>query len=242
MASERIDETLLVRYLLGKLPEEKLAQVEDRAFADGDFRQALEAAEADLIDEYVRGELSESDRPAFEQRFLASPQRRSKVEFAKALAVAADASPAGTFASSTSRPERPSLISLIRGWTPTLRFAVAFAALVCVAGVPLLVIQNVATRARIAALENDRRSLELQRQELRRQLAEEKKAGPQPSPAPPAAPVVASLMLFGGLTRAETSHTELRLGPAVQLAHIEIELDPRDDYPRFRADLRTSGG
>ena len=28
----------------------------------------------------------------------------------------------------------------------------------------------------------------------------------------------------------------------MQLAHIVIELDPRDDYPRFRAELRTRGG
>jgi anti-sigma-K factor RskA len=242
MTSERVDETLLVQYLLGKLPEEKSAEVEDRAFADDDFRQTLEAAEADLIDEYVRGELSESDRRAFEQRFLASPQRRSKVEFAKALAVSADATLAGTSASVRSRPERRSLISVIRGWTPTLRFAVAFAALLCVAGVSLLVLQNVATRARVAALESDRRGLELQRQELRRQLAEQSKAGPQPSPAPASAPAIASLVLIAGLTRGQPAHPDLSLGSAVQLARIEIELDPRDDYPRFRTELRTRRG
>src|SRR5436305_14897182 len=81
-----VDETLLVQYLLGKLSEEKQAQVEDRAFADTDYRAALEAAEADLIDEYVRGELPPADRRSFESLFLASPQRRTKVEFARALA------------------------------------------------------------------------------------------------------------------------------------------------------------
>jgi hypothetical protein len=216
--------------------------VEDRAFADDDFRQSLEAAEADLIDEYVRGELQESDRPVFEQRFLASPQRRSKVEFAKALAVAADAALAGTSASSRNGPERSSLISLIRGWTPTLRFAVAFAAVVCVAGVSLLVIQNGVTRARIAVLENDRQSLELQLRESHRQFAERPKAFPQPSSAPASAPAIASLVLFAGLTRGQEAHHDLSLGPTVQLAHIVIELDPRDDYPRFRAELRTRGG
>jgi len=242
MASERVDETVLVQYLLGKLPEEELAQVEDRAFTDDDYRQALEAAEADLIDEYVRGKLLGGDRMAFEQRFLASPHRRSKVEFAKAFAVAADATLAGTSVSSKSRLERQSLISLIRGWTPTLRFAVAFAALICAAGVSLLVIQNIATRARVAALENNRRSLELQRQELRRQLDEQPKAGPQQSPAPASAPIVASLVLFAGVTRGQPTQAQLLLEPQVQLAHIQIELEPRDDYSRFRAELRTRAG
>jgi hypothetical protein len=242
MASERVDETLLVQYLLGKLPEERLAQVEDRAFADADYRKALEATEADLIDGYVRGELPEADRLAFEQRFLTSLQRKVKVEFAKALADVADNTLAGVSAASKRRPARQSLISLVRGWTPTLRFAVAFAALACVAGVSLLVIQNSATRARIAALENNRRSLELHRQDLRRELAEQPKAAPQQSPAPASTPIVASLVLFAGLTRSQAAHPELSLGPGVQLAHIEIELEPRDDYPRYRAEFRTSGG
>jgi hypothetical protein len=32
------------------------------------------------------------------------------------------------------------------------------------------------------------------------------------------------------------------LDRAAQIAHIEIQLEPRDDYPRFRADVQTRGG
>ena len=46
MRSERVDEMLLVRYLLGDLTEEEQAQVEDRAFEDAEYLGALEA-EAD---------------------------------------------------------------------------------------------------------------------------------------------------------------------------------------------------
>src|SRR4051812_32624051 len=86
MRSEPIDELLLVRYLLGSLTEEEQIRVEDCAFAEQDYMGALEAAEADLIDAYVRGELAQADREAFERRFLTAPQRRGKVEFARALA------------------------------------------------------------------------------------------------------------------------------------------------------------
>ena len=85
MPSERVDEILLTNYLLGKLSEEEAVQVEDRAFADAAYRGELEAAEADLIDAYVRGDLTQSDRREFERRFLTSPGRRGKVEFAVAL-------------------------------------------------------------------------------------------------------------------------------------------------------------
>ena len=86
MRTEHADELSLVKYLLGNLTEEEQVRVEDRAFADRDYMGALNAAEADLIDDYVKGELTQADRRAFESRFLTSAQRRSKVEFAQALA------------------------------------------------------------------------------------------------------------------------------------------------------------
>jgi len=86
MRSERDDEKLMVQYLLGNLSVEEQVRIEDRAFSDSNYMGALEAAEADLIDAYVRDELSQSERRRFERRFLISPQRRSKVEFARDLA------------------------------------------------------------------------------------------------------------------------------------------------------------
>src|SRR5262249_48307407 len=91
MRSEGIDEKLLTRYLLGGLSDEEQVRVEDRAFTDAGYMEALDTAETDLIDAYVRGELADSERRAFEGRFFTSPQRRRKVEFARALAtVSAD--------------------------------------------------------------------------------------------------------------------------------------------------------
>jgi hypothetical protein len=45
-----------------------------------------------------------------------------------------------------------------------------------------------------------------------------------------------------GLTRAETAREQLVLSLAAQIARIEIQLEPRDDYSRFRAELRTRAG
>ena len=82
---EPFDEGFIVRYLLGDLTEQEQIEVEDRAFSDPQFLQYVQAVEADLIDDYVRVGLSESERRRFERRFMASHERREKVEFARAL-------------------------------------------------------------------------------------------------------------------------------------------------------------
>jgi len=246
MRSERDDEKLMVQYLLGNLSEEEQVRIEDRAFSDSNYMGALEAAEADLIDAYVRNELPQPERRGFERRFLISPQRRSKVEFARDLARIAEASKtAGAV------PARPSvwlsLITMARAWNPALQFAVVLIAVISVAGASWLMVQNRAMRSRVASLETERRDLETREEALRRQLGDEQnRAGSlaaelqrRPSVG---APPVASLVLLPGLSRAETSRTQLVVNSSAQLAHIEIVLEARDDYPRYTSELRTRSG
>ena len=237
MRSESIDEAVLVKYLLGNLSESDQAKVEDRVFADADYLAALEASEADLIDTYVRGGLSQPDRRAFEQRFLTSPNRRSRVEFARALArVAAE--------STEHQPQaaQRTFSSLIHGWSPALRFASAFAAVICIAGASWLIFQNAAMRSRMGIFESQRRDLETREQELRRQLAEEQSRVQRQQPSANRVPAVVALMLVPGISRSETRVEQLVLPPSAQIAQIAIQLEARDYYPRYRAELRTRRG
>jgi len=239
MRTQGVDDALLVRYLLGELSESEQVAVEDRAFAESEYLGALEAAEADLIDTYVRGGLLESDRRAFEHRFLNSPNRRRKVEFARALAVVAAESP-------THPQTRPFVRELFRGWSPSLRFAAGFAMVVCLVGVLWLIYQNTAMRSQMSALENRRQELETQRQRLERQLSAEQ-SRPFSANAPDqesagSVRLAASLVLVPGLSRSESRTEQLVLSPSTMIAHIRIQLEPRDDYPRFRAELRTRRG
>lgn len=89
MRDDPSSETLLVRYLLGDLAEEEQVEIEERAFRDQQYLETIQAVESDLIDEYVRGGLSDRERRQFEARFFVSAERRLKVGFAKALAIAA---------------------------------------------------------------------------------------------------------------------------------------------------------
>lgn len=77
---------LLVRYHLGELSPGERDAVEDRYFADNAFHERVLAAEEELIDSYVRGELSNKQRKHFESWFLRTDDRLKKLEFAKALA------------------------------------------------------------------------------------------------------------------------------------------------------------
>ncbi|MEJ7616641.1 MAG: hypothetical protein WKF30_06655 [Pyrinomonadaceae bacterium] len=67
----------LVRYLLGDASDAEKIRLEEEYFGDDGFFGQLLVVEDDLIDAYVRGELSESDRERFEKSFLTLPRRRA---------------------------------------------------------------------------------------------------------------------------------------------------------------------
>ena len=72
-------------YLLGQIPEEDESQVEAGLLTDPDFYEELSIVEDELIDQYLAGALSVSDRQSFESHFVLSSERQQKIRFAKAL-------------------------------------------------------------------------------------------------------------------------------------------------------------
>ncbi|MGH9938029.1 MAG: hypothetical protein ACREAM_17420, partial [Blastocatellia bacterium] len=66
-----IDEKTMVEYLLGELPEDKQARLAALLFTDPHY-QRLQIVEEELIEDYVRGELSGGERDRFENFFLAA--------------------------------------------------------------------------------------------------------------------------------------------------------------------------
>jgi anti-sigma factor RsiW len=250
VSSEPMDDLLLVQYLLGNLSPEEQARIEDRTFADPDYLATLQAVEVDLIDAYVNGELSPADRRGFERQFLVSPERRKKVAFARDLAhVAAEAK--AVEASPALRVSAwQSFLRAVRGWNPALQFAAGLAVVILLAGVSWLTVENVTMRSRIAGMETQSRELQSRTEELRRQLdLEQARSGTlaaqvqqQGTAARGPVSAAASLVLLPGLSRAESRRDQLVLSPTTGIAHIEVQLEARDDYPRFRAELRTLSG
>jgi hypothetical protein len=79
------DERLIRQYLLDELSEEEQAKVQDRLLCDRQFFDRLVVEENELMDDYLKGALTRQREEKFESYFLASPERRQKLRFAKAL-------------------------------------------------------------------------------------------------------------------------------------------------------------
>jgi hypothetical protein len=78
-------ENLIRRYLLGELAEADQAALEQELLIDqGKFDQVW-AIENELVDSYVRGEMSRADREQFEGHYLASPLHRERVAIAESF-------------------------------------------------------------------------------------------------------------------------------------------------------------
>ena len=117
VANEPVDDQLLKQYLLGAVPQEEAECLDELGISDDHVASHLRAAEYDLIDSYVRGELSGDALQRFRAAYLGSPERRRRVQIAEALAAHA----AGKAAV---RPRR---------WRPHGDRALAAAAIVAVA-------------------------------------------------------------------------------------------------------------
>ncbi|MDT5261135.1 MAG: hypothetical protein QOC61_139, partial [Acidobacteriota bacterium] len=115
------DEELIVRYLLGEAGEDESRRVEEWYFRDDDSLEELEAAENELIDAYVAGELTPERRTRFESLFLRSEARRRRVENARALRAALiNPAPTNAHTAPTETPARlrPRTARRVPLWLP----------------------------------------------------------------------------------------------------------------------------
>jgi len=241
------EETVVVRYLLGDLPEEALIQVEDRAFTDPEYLRLIEAVEADLIDDYVRNQLPPDERRQFESRFLASVERRKKLEFAQAWSHVADEAKTATQGSRAAdrqeaRRSWREMFAFLRGPAPA--FAMAAVAVLLVGVAVWQAVQSSKLRSRVGELEAERSTQQQREQTLKNNLdAERARADELSSQLQHGSPaMVATLTLLPGSLRDASVSPEIRVAPTAQIARVEIQLEPKDKYPQYRAELRTKRG
>ena len=261
------NEKLISQYLLGELSEEQQVEIEDRAFSDKEYLATITAVENDLIDEYVCGDLTAADRQRFESRFLASAERRKRVEFARALR---------TVVSESTAPEkkvvqtgktwswRESLYAFLSGLNPAARLAFVAATILVVVGAAWLFAETLRLRRQVTQLQaqnqagqNLQQALEVERkrnEELNARLDQEKQQREHTdeslrqltetpeatNPAP--APVIASLTLLPGLSRGGGQKPALDLSNDARLVRLQIGIDPEEQYKSFAVELRTLAG
>jgi hypothetical protein len=166
MVAMMSDESVLKKYLLGDLPPEERVRVEHDYFADPEHFEELVGVENDLIDSYVRGTLSDSQRQQFEQHYANRPERRTRIDFAMALSQAAQQQ-RESIAARTASPWS-SLRSYFRIQPPQLQRALVSTALLLI-GV-LLWLQNYRLRRDLQMAQVTTNELRLQQDLLRKQI------------------------------------------------------------------------
>ncbi len=126
MSAKNVTQQQIRQYLLDTLSDDEVREtIELSLIADPEFLENVREEEDELIDDYVAGELSGSDRELFESRFFLTTERRLRLQLTQALRSRALAEKAQT----------PAPITRLLGWfaASTFRpFAVAAAALIVV--------------------------------------------------------------------------------------------------------------
>lgn len=131
MEASPTDHERIKDYLLGRIPEEEDAEVGARLLTDHQFYEELSIVEDELIDRYLGGTLSDSDRESFESHFVSSYERQQKIRFARALRKKVSVT-------ETARLVSPPRSSFFPFTTPLVSYAVAATVLIVVGGSLLL--------------------------------------------------------------------------------------------------------
>jgi len=257
-----LNREVAINYLLNRLSEEERISLETAFFDDNAQFEQLEIAEDELIDHYVRNELSDNDREQFDAALLTAPRLRERVNIARALA--AKTAAYNSIQAEPVSQEIPQQQSWWRGLLyPSLirRANLAFATLLIVmfGGIgfligwlkfrgesQLLTAQKRELEVRVADLESKNQSLASQLQVEHGQSEAPQKRGeelPSQNQAnnnlPKPQPALASLILFPGGTRGGGSVSEAAVNSKTQTVRLTLNL-PNADYNSYRIVVRTT--
>jgi CHAT domain-containing protein/lipoprotein NlpI len=87
MSTSRDEQDPIRLYLLGNFDDRGKEEFERRLFADDEFLEDVLAAEDQLIDDFLTGDLSTDEAAMFEKNFLVTEERRQKLRLGKTLRI-----------------------------------------------------------------------------------------------------------------------------------------------------------
>jgi hypothetical protein len=256
MNSEPGIESSLKPYLLGDLNPDEQERLERRLMVDSDVFEELRRVEDELIDDYLEGGLAGRERERFENFFLAAPERKQKLRFAKSLKryVAAHKQ------AESPEPVRPNAWRTF--WHTQIRpLKLAFAA-----SLVLLLAGGLWSVVKISELRNtlqlstallesrlnefQNKNLELiqaLRSEQDRSIQLEREVADLQSTRKPGPPSLAGqiqtllLTLAPGGSRSPGGRQAIDIPSGTGLVQLDPKMEPLE-YPLYRATLRGAGG
>ncbi len=222
------DERTLRRYVLRQLDERQDLQTEARLLADDHFFSLMHLIEDELADDYVRDELSVTDRQAFQEHFQVSEERRMKLKVAEGLRERAltEGEPG---VSATTAPEVSDGLwhSILRPWSPSAGLAATGTALVL--GVSLIAVLPSARSGRdaLAELTSTRQQLARTEQMLGAVRSSEGDA------------LTASLTLSPNRTRSSGSTAQVHLESSHLLLSLQLPVPEAGEYRAVVSNVDT---
>ena len=219
------DDDELVRYVLGLLPDEARERLDEASIADDEVAARLHTAETNLIDSYVRGQLSGATLERFESYYLSSPRRRENVRLAADFLGAIDRSVTRAEALTTTTRTRRTAFARIA----------AAAALVIGVGAAFL-FQPERPRSQLAQVTSESEAVERRPSEAPSVSASPSaSASPDGKRAAPPARIVA--VVLPPPTRSIAPIPTLALPAGVDRVRFELQLEA-NDFPSYRVGLR----
>jgi len=187
MNNPTVNNETIVNYLLGSLPEAETERLDELSITDDEFAVALNAAEKDLVDAYVQGELTGAALEKFRSYYLASPLRRGRLNFAQAFEAQAEKHP--TAQSETAPEEIPAELATAqkrsgsfagRGFFTTPRLAwqwgFALAAIAFLVSGIWLLSENMRLRQQVSQTQSKPDGTGTREQELQNELERQRQA------------------------------------------------------------------
>jgi hypothetical protein len=262
MREEANNEKLLVRYLLGDLPEEQRLQVEARFLGDDQHYEQLLALEDELFYDYAQGKLSPGERRQFEERFLASGRNRGRAILSSALVrKMSEAAPAMTAEPGLAGGERQfqwqSLKSFFSVQSTAMRFSLATLAIMLLVSIWLVVgtvrLQNEFDRFREERIVQEDQLQQQAQQEraradelnlrLKREIDEKAMLKAQSGQQRKRPIPVISLILTPSFVRDKTTDMKkLHIPPGTSLLKLQLNLKGEVEYKSYQAILLTADG
>jgi hypothetical protein len=219
------DDDELVRYVLGLLPDEARQRLDEASMVDDEVAARLHTAETDLVDSYVRGQLSGAILERFESYYLSSPRRRENVRLAGDFLGAVDRSVTRAEPATAPTPPR---------WTAFARIAAA-AALAIGVGAAFL-FQSARPRTQLAQVTSGSEAVDRRPSEAA-SVSPSPSASASPEGKRAASPTRIVALVLPPPTRSVAPIPTLAMPPGVDRVRFELQLEA-NDFPSYRVGLQ----
>lgn len=241
------NDLLLTQYLLGDLPSSETERLDELSITNDEFALRLSAAENDLVDAYVRGDLPVKTSEQFKSAYLSSEQGREKLRFAETLYSfqAKEKTAPATSHTGLAQTEKPKSWAFLDLFHVVPQWGLALAAILLLAASGYLANANRQLRHQVDHSEAERAALSQREQQLRQQLEvhpSETSGGPGTKPDQSSQPSdqlkVAAFFLVPAL-RGSGPLPTVSVSADTDLVVLRLELEA-NEFRRYRVALEES--